>query len=247
MICEKYGVDIEGDVLDFNGVKSYNFLKEKEAIRHTFWETYGDEILPSVYGENALAVDGPYEIEEYNVTTNSGDVVFDVGANLGLFSAYAEDKGCDVYAFDPGENCVRYLHEQQKLHPQMKIIPIGLSNTIGEQVFYEAADCALSSFDKDRIDTENLVEKHIKTDTIDHYVEVNGITKVDYIKADIEGEERNMLMGARNVLKIMEPKLAICTYHRTDDPLVLEQIIRAANPRYVVNHAWRKLYAYVPQ
>jgi hypothetical protein len=62
---------------------------------------------------------------------------------------------------------------------------------------------------------------------------------------DIKGAERDMLRGATNVLKTFAPKLAICTYHLPDDPEVLEQIIKEANPKYKVVHIRKKLFAAV--
>lgn len=86
----------------------------------------------------------------------------------------------------------------------------------------------------------------VETTTIDTFVQENNITKIDFIKVDIEGAERLMLKGAKKTLQTLKPKLAICTYHFKDDPMVLEAIIKEANPNYIVNHRWKKLYAYVP-
>ena len=81
--------------------------------------------------------------------------------------------------------------------------------------------------------------------TIDAFVKENGILNIDFIKADIEGAERDMLYGARETLKYHAPKLAICTYHRADDPEILEKIIRDANPNYTIVQKRYKLYACV--
>ena len=80
---------------------------------------------------------------------------------------------------------------------------------------------------------------------MDSFVNTSHLSQVDFIKADIEGAERQMLKGAAQVLREFAPKLAICTYHYPDDPQVLEEIIKEANPQYKVIHKWKKLFAYV--
>jgi hypothetical protein len=82
--------------------------------------------------------------------------------------------------------------------------------------------------------------------TLDSFVERNNIERVDFIKADIEGAERNMLWGARKILKEFAPKLSICTYHLHDDPQVLREIILEANPKYQIVEKFKKMYAHVP-
>jgi hypothetical protein len=83
----------------------------------------------------------------------------------------------------------------------------------------------------------------IKITTLDQFVEEQGISKIDFIKADIEGAERDMLKGAQKVLKRFAPKLAICTYHLRDDPFILGKIITDANPDYRIVFLKKKLYA----
>ena len=94
------------------------------------------------------------------------------------------------------------------------------------------------------LNTGNASEK-ITLTTLDKFVEDRKLERVDFIKADIEGAERDMLRGACNTLKTFAPKLAICTYHLPDDPEVLENIILKANPDYTVVHTRHKLFAAV--
>lgn len=89
------------------------------------------------------------------------------------------------------------------------------------------------------------MKERIAITTLDKFVEEEKLTRVDFIKADIEGAERDMLRGATNVLKTLAPKLAICTYHLVDDPEALEKIIKEANPDYTVVHLRHKLFAMV--
>jgi FkbM family methyltransferase len=93
-------------------------------------------------------------------------------------------------------------------------------------------------------DHKEKTEK-ISVTTLDQFVEENKLNRVDFIKADIEGAERNMLQGATKTLQKHAPKLAICTYHILDDPQVLENIIKTANPNYKIVQLRHKLVAMV--
>lgn len=85
-----------------------------------------------------------------------------------------------------------------------------------------------------------------ESDTLDNWVLKNNISRVDFLKSDIEGAERLMISGGQNVLKKYAPKLAICTYHLPDDREVLTELILKANPEYKIEYSWKKLYGYVP-
>jgi hypothetical protein len=81
--------------------------------------------------------------------------------------------------------------------------------------------------------------------TLDDFVKENGIEKVDFIKSDIEGAERQLLRGATEVMRKFGPKLSICTYHLPDDREVLAEVIMKANPRYRIVQGPKKLYAQI--
>jgi FkbM family methyltransferase len=51
------------------------------------------------------------------------------------------------------------------------------------------------------------------------FVRQEKIAKVDFIKADIEGAEPDMLRGAVGILKEHFPKLLSRTYHNPNHPL----------------------------
>jgi FkbM family methyltransferase len=89
----------------------------------------------------------------------------------------------------------------------------------------------------------NQLYETIQTTTLDKFVEDTKLERVDFIKSDIEGAERDLLRGSTRVLQEFEPKLAICTYHSPEDPELLERIILEANPKYRVVHTRQKLFA----
>ncbi|MCL2417340.1 MAG: FkbM family methyltransferase [Bacteroidales bacterium] len=195
--------------------------------------------------------EGPYQFQP--VVLKPNDVVVDVGANMGMFSLFANYfYNCKCYAFEPVKSTTNLLEKNIALNKSnsqsintIEIVPYALSDKECKmEINVNQQDAASASF----VLPHN---KHAKAEkihciTLDKWVNENRISKIDFIKADIEGAERYMLSGATKVLQEFAPKLAICTYHLPDDPQVLEDIILKANPKYKVVHAWQKLYAYVP-
>ena len=55
---------------------------------------------------------------------------------------------------------------------------------------------------------------------------------VTYIKADVEGAEKEMLEGAKDTLKNQKPKLNIALYHRSGDIFSIPLQISKINPHY---------------
>ena len=54
----------------------------------------------------------------------------------------------------------------------------------------------------------------------------------NFIKMDIEGAEREALLGASRIIREQRPVLAICVYHRPADLWELPLLIHEINPDY---------------
>ncbi|MDR0603823.1 MAG: FkbM family methyltransferase [Bacteroidales bacterium] len=198
---------------------------------------------------SAMPIEGPYQY--HKVFLNEGDVIIDAGANVGMFSLFAAKYyNCQCHAFEPSRFVIPTLEKNiqtNMLSNNITIYPLGLSDKNDEVTFTITHDNIGGSTFMCSLSTENIETETIHCISLDFWADENHISKIDFIKADIEGAERLLLRGATNVLKRMQPKLSICTYHLPDDKQVLEKIIKDANPNYVVIHAYDKLYAYVPE
>ncbi|MDU9375480.1 hypothetical protein McpSp1_00540 [Methanocorpusculaceae archaeon Sp1] len=187
--------------------------------------------------------EGPYESESVKIETN--DIVIDAGANLGLFSLLAMKRGAKfVYAFDPQIGIADVLHDnirENGYEGRIVHVPLGFSDT----------NCTLSFTQID----DHVGVSHISTDkelgsysidcvTLDDWVVQNDISEINFIKADIEGAERSLLLGAKETIRKFHPKMALCTYHLPDDPQVLERIILDIDPDYHIEQHEKKLYAW---
>lgn len=241
---KKQGIDCLGHFINLQGFEFINpFEKSDDYLLSWVYEA-GDLLLPVLYNDFSRIDEGSYERE--NIALEAGDVVFDCGANIGLFTGVAAQKDCKVYAFEPMPEAIAYLKElKEKWNGKMEICPYALADKKGKAEFLVQNDDLIGA---SLLEGHNSIDKRYEVEvmTIDEFVKEHHIERVDYIKADIEGSERDMLRGAKETIKKFLPKISICTYHLADDKEVLESIIREISDRYVIEHKWKKLYAYVP-
>jgi len=238
-------------IWNFDGVKLPNYdLDNPELLYPIYLDTlfvycthednYNCELIDEL---DKILPEGTYSYvkNDFDVTVKENDIVIDAGAWIGDFSAYASAKGAKVYAFEPSVETLVYLKQTQKLNSNIQIVEKGLGD---KSDIYHLSHNNINSGANKITDGDNYSEK-IEVTTIDEFVAENELDRIDFIKADIEGFERNMLMGAKETLRRFSPKLAICTYHLLDDPEVLSKIILEANPNYTIIQKRKKLYAMV--
>ena len=222
----------------------------EQADEWTMMDEFIDLLLPYLFAKNDLAFDesfydeGPYELG--NVLLEKEDVVMDCGANMGLFSAFASMKGCKVFAFEPMEYIRHtYLEKTAKMQQNIEVCPFALSDQVGEAEFQLDTDNIGASRQSEGESSCAVKMQKVKVITLDQFVRERNLERLDFIKADIEGAERHMLLGAKETIRKFSPKLAICTYHLPDDPKVLREIILSIQPRYKIVEKYKKMYAYV--
>lgn len=245
---------LQGEIWDFNGIKLplyspsfsmpralYGIFMDTLFVFCNFKDNYDYKLVNKL---DLCLPEGTYGYikDKFDVTVKEGDVVLDCGAWIGDFSAYAAHKGALAYAFEPSKQTIEYLKITQKLNGNIQIIEKGLSDKTETSYLEHNNENTGGNFISS---SESLTAEKIEITTIDDFVAENNLKKVDFIKADIEGFERNMLKGATKTLKTFAPKLAICTYHLPDDPETLAKIILEANPEYTIIQKKKKLYAAV--
>lgn len=249
-LFEQHQVKLDGELIEIKGTKIRNPLMLSDVDFKAILIEMNDLVLGDILKDTTLWSEGPYLHNQ--VQLEPGDVVIDCGANLGLFSCIAAAQNCTSYAFEPTPRLWKDLDICSKAYSGA-IIPCNyaLSNQSGTAELamsseWDVANTIMNDSANTIIQEEGYDNfSQVQTITIDEFVKQNQLTSVDFIKADIEGAERLMLEGAAHTLATFAPKLSICTYHYKDDPEVLEAIVRRANPNYIIEHKWKKMYAYV--
>lgn len=152
------------------------------------------------------------ETLEWIDSMQDGAIMWDVGANLGLYSLYAaKAKGSQVFAFEPSvfnlELLARNTYEN-KLQDKICIVPIALSNQTNfndMHMINTQWGGALSTFGEDfgwdgkKINT-NFLYKTIGI-TMDDAVNFLNIPSPSFIKMDVDGLEHLILLGGESILK----------------------------------------------
>lgn len=138
-----------------------------------------------------------------------GDVVWDIGANVGFYSLLAAvlvgDSG-RVHAFEPAPLHLGYLHEHLRLNPKatIEVHELALASEPGTLRF--AAGEGMSS---GKLSPDGELE--VPVATIDTLID-EGLAGPDVIKMDIEGAELGALQGAARCLADRRPRLFLATH-----------------------------------
>jgi len=133
-----------------------------------------------------------------------GDIFFDVGANTGYYSLLASElvaSGGFVHAFEPASITYEILHTNTRLNGLKNILlnRLAVSDKPGEAELLINTQSGLTSMGNTRRGEFIGVEK-VQVITLDEYVKDNQITRVDFLKLDIEGFEGHVLRGAKRLM-----------------------------------------------
>ena len=88
----------------------------------------------------------------------------------------------------------------------------------------------------------NIVSK-IKEASVVSVDFVLGGESIDYIKYDVEGSEREALLGSAETIKAHAPKLLVSLYHRSEDMFSLPKLVMQLNPQYSL---YLRRFPYIP-
>lgn len=157
----------------------------------------------------------PHSTEVVRKLVKSGDVVMDVGANIGYYSVILSrlvGECGKVYCFEPTDHYSNVLQSNLDANntKNAELIKLGISNvrhTLDIQVGANSA--TLHSPGKVPL---NFSER-IELVSLDEWIENHEIKKIDFIKVDIDGHEPCFLAGAWNTLEKYDPVLLLEVSH----------------------------------
>ncbi|MCD6565054.1 MAG: FkbM family methyltransferase [Bacteroidales bacterium] len=212
-------------------------------LAHEYLDIVGPSLSPFL--SRFIIGEGPYESGV--CVLEKGDVVVDAGGNIGMFAFLAAQKVSEkgqVHAIEP----IPYF--QKCIETGIRENHLDNVSVHGVALGKENKECIFQlSLDNPGETGHGFNGKHpitVTQTTLDSLVfKEKKIDRVDFIKMDIEGSEREALQGAMETIRHFKPKMSICTYHLDDDPVVLPGIIKDIDPTYTILMGRKKLYAFV--
>jgi FkbM family methyltransferase len=141
-------------------------------------------------------------------------IVFDVGAHAGqmakLFAIMAPEG--HVFAFEPGAYALSILRPMVRLkgRGRVSIDPIAFGAAPGTLTLSTPIKKSGSlGFGLSHLgqggEGGNVFSHDVVVETVDGYVAARGLKRLDLIKADIEGWEMQLLLGATETLALLRP------------------------------------------
>jgi FkbM family methyltransferase len=140
-------------------------------------------------------------------------VVLDVGANVGDYAqAVLKATKAQVHCFEPQPHVAAQLRANLAgFGDRAVVVESGVGATESRlKLHYNPDSSELASFSEEvnKIGyVDNALSVEVPVTTLDDYVARTGLQRVDFIKIDTEGYEREVLLGAQHVIDSLRPKM----------------------------------------
>jgi FkbM family methyltransferase len=177
-----------------------------------FWEKLNALSLSgmNIGGSSALTENGEqWVLENFRESMDDGraPVIFDVGANVGDYSAevLALMPTAQIYCFEPSPAAFERLHTRLATHQNLALFNVGLGEKDESVTLYSDTPASgMASVYHRRLDHFELNLSHtenIRLVSLDQFCASHGIEHIDLLKLDVEGHEFQVLKGGHALLR----------------------------------------------
>lgn len=146
-----------------------------------------------------------------------GDVVFDIGANIGAHTlglARSVAPSGRVYAFEPADFAFAKLQRNLALNPELDSRTLARQILLSSSAAEPSREQIYASWPLEKDDSVHpkhrgrlVTTQNATADTLDHFAQSEGLDRLDLIKIDVDGHELPVLRGGLSLLKKFRPVL----------------------------------------
>ena len=148
----------------------------------------------------------------------------------------------EIYAFEPDRRNFRKLSEYAATEERFKVLPYNLAAWDKEEILtFGAEGNRNSGVGQTLVNGKTAKFTEVNASSLDAVVD--GKDKIDYIKFDVEGAEKEALVGCYETIGRHLPALLVSVYHRSEDIFALPLQINEKFPDYKL---YLRKYRYIP-
>jgi FkbM family methyltransferase len=160
-----------------------------------------------------------------------GEVCYDIGGYRGYMSgAMALAGATKVFAFEPLPANQRALRRLCELNPQLpvNIIAVALGAEDGAASLKIMPDASMGKLANSSFQSEvtPLSEMSVTVRKIDSLLQSREILPPDVVKIDVEGAEADVLIGAREMLRVSRPRIFLEAHGGALEEACSQQLVR---------------------
>ena len=201
------------NLLAGRGLTKYSFVRKVKNYSYSnlqtdYAEVFGNKLFLSKKGL-ALSIShyGTYEELESKIMEEKiemGNIVVDVGANIGLHTlnmARIVGNTGQVFAFEPDPSNFEILKKNVKINNYKNIIleQKAVGDKHGRTTLYQSDHPGKHRIFPQTEQAKSQVQ--VELTNLDNYFDSDMIDKINFIKIDVEGLEFSVLKGMKNILK----------------------------------------------
>jgi FkbM family methyltransferase len=177
------------------------------------------------------------EYENASVRVAPGDVVMDCGAHVGTFTRFAAGCGASrvvcVEMDSRNASCLRKNVARMAFPAEVVETALWSKDSTLQFLPQTASDCHQVT------EGQSADAPRKQATTVDHVVNELALSRLDFLKMDMEGAEPEALQGALTTLRTHAPKLALALYHHPDEETRVREILARAGLQY--SFSYRRL------
>jgi len=183
-----------------------NFIVAENRYKQKILLDPLDVIGKTILQEGLYDKTGLYFIEKI-LSRLDNPVVFDVGANIGNHALRMSQYSQMVYLFEPQTKLIQCLNLTKTLNSlnNWKIFNFGLSNEDKTLTLYKNLESNIESSFVSELKGKNFLTEESSVCIGDTVADENLLTRLDFIKIDVEGFEAKVIRGLKNSIIKFRP------------------------------------------
>ncbi|NNF02121.1 MAG: FkbM family methyltransferase [Bacteroidia bacterium] len=205
------------------------------GIKFSMYSNCDDHKLNALYYNYAYIEKN--DLLVFSSLLRDDDVVLDLGANTGIYTVLSSlsAKNVTVHSFEPHPQNLERLKRNISLNDLKKVTIVEkcVGNEQGKVKFSIPETNGISDtssvsedFSKGSYDDKIQWKKiEVEQTSLDSYIDRNNVHKINAIKIDVEGQELNVLKGARLLIAKFKPMILIECFINAENRQALKDFV----------------------